>query len=345
MNPKSVEGRNYVKQQRCADSILPSFFHRVDQPQPDVVINLQQKLPSASAETVKTPGVFLPTEGATDPNIRKIGWQVTLRDKKPVQVTANKTQCIGLQEQVIVPELQHHNPKVFAGAGKNFSLRQNNASQDISLERRNPAVFANSGKEFFVHFNAEQPDVELQLHNPSVFAEAGHSNPMKHTNFQERDIELQRKNPLVFAHAKKEYALNLQNPDSNVELEQKRPTASAFSNISKNVETVQERNVELKQRVLHTNADTGRRAMEFGNPEHSRKDNLRLAQRVQTSAVAGRDTFVKETPRNENVSLRPTLEPNRGNTYRSDSALPVLLQERPQVQIKSKQKVQPQARM
>lgn len=343
-NPMSMEGRNYVKQQRCADNILPSFFHRVDQPQPDVVINLQQKLPSVSVETPKSFGLHLPTEGCTDPNIRKIGWEVTLRNKKAVEAKSNPSFGLGVQSQHQDITLEEHNPKVFANAGKNFSFLENNSSQqDISLQRRNPNVFADSKREWFIHFNAEQPNIELELHNPSVFADAGHSSSLRHINNTERDISLQRKNPLVFANAKKEYAVSLQNTGNSQDifLEQKRPTASAYSGMAQNIETIQDRNVELRQRVIHTNTGTGRRAMEFGNPEHSKKEAPRLANRVKTSAMSGREGVIKETLRNEDVSLRQTLEPNRGNTYKSDSAMPVFCEKRPEVRIKSKQRVKP----
>ncbi|AHA46053.1 hypothetical protein ISTM_155 [Insectomime virus] len=344
MNPMSMEGRNYVKQQRCADNILPSFFHRVDQPQPDVVINLQQKLPSVSVETPKSFGLHLPTEGCTDPNIRKIGWEVTLRNKKAVEAKSNPSFSIGVQSQHNDVSLSEHNPKVFADAGRTFCLRNNNSSQqDISLQKRNPSVYADSKKEWFVHFNAEQPDIELDLHNPSVFANAGHSSMLRHTNTVEKDISLERKNPLVFAHAKKEYAVNL-NDVSNTKdifLEQKRPNASASSGRAQNIETIQDRNIELKQRVIHTNTGTGRRAMEFGNPEHSKKEAPRIANRVQTSASSGMENMVKETIRNEDIFLKQTLTPNKGDTYTSNSAMPVFCEKRPDVRIKSKERLRP----
>lgn len=344
MNPMSVEGRNYVKQQRCADSILPSFFHRVDQPQPDVVINLQQKLPNVSVETPKSFGLYLPSEGCTDPNVRKIGWEVTLRNKKAVEAKSNPSFGLGIQTQNQDISLEEHNPKVFVEAGKNFCLKENISSQkDIQLSKRNPSVFADSKKEWFVHFNAEQPTVELELHNPSVFADAGRTSSLKYTNSEQRDVVLERKNPLVFAHAKNEYGLNVDGimGEKDIFLEQKRPNASASSGKRQNIETIQDRNIELKQRVIHTNTGTGRRAMEFGNPEHSKIGAPRLANRVKTSANSGMENIVKETPRKEDVFLKQTISPNKGDIYKSDSAMPMFYEKRPEVKIKSKERLKP----
>nr|WQM87200.1 hypothetical protein [Marseillevirus cajuinensis] len=342
MNPISVEGLRYVKQQRCADGIRPSFFHRVEEPQPDVIVDLSQKLPTISAEAPKSTPVFLSNECVSDPNIRKIGWEVTLRNKGAVQPHLNSSVPVSLHQETQQPELEHRNPKVFAGAGATFCLRENGTmgQSDLELSKRNPSVFANAGREWFTRFDVQQPDVELELHNPSVFASAGEWNPVKYTN-SSRDIELERRNPSVFADSRKEFGVNVNTSSPDIFLEQKRPTVSVGAGKSQPLENIQERNVELKQRVLHTNASTGRRAMEFGNPEHSIQAPTRLANRVSTSADARKEAPVKETPRNEHVSLRQTLEPNKGNTYTSHSALPQFVERRSEPRLRGKEKLKP----
>lgn len=343
MNPISVEGLRYVKQQRCADGIRPTFFQRVEEPQPDVIVDLSQKLPTISAEAPKNTPIFFSNECASDPNIRKIGWEVTLRNKGAVQPRMNNSVPLSLQQETQGPELERRNPQVFAGAGKTFCLRENSTmgQSDIELSKRNPSVFASAGREWFTSFDAQQPDVELDLHNPSVFASAGVQNPFKHTNSPEQEIHLSQRNPSVFANARREFGVNVTQETPDIFLEQKRPTVSVGSGRSQPLENVQERNIELKQRVLHTNASTGRKAMEFGNPEHSIQGPARLANRVSTSADSRKENPIKETLRNERVSLKQTLEPNKGNTYTSQSALPQMVERRSEPQLRGKEKLRP----
>ncbi len=251
----------------------------------------------------------------------------------------NNSVPLSLQQETQGPELERRNPQVFAGAGKTFCLRENSTmgQSDIELSKRNPSVFASAGREWFTSFDAQQPDVELDLHNPSVFASAGVQNPFKHTNSPEQEIHLSQRNPSVFANARREFGVNVTQETPDIFLEQKRPTVSVGSGRSQPLENVQERNIELKQRVLHTNASTGRKAMEFGNPEHSIRGPARLANRVSTSADSRKENPIKEILRNERVSLKQTLEPNKGNTYTSQSALPQMVERRSEPQLRGKE--------
>lgn len=335
LNPISYEGTRYVKQQRCADGIRPAFFHRLERIQPDAVFELEQRTPTVSVESNKSTPVFLANEGSDNPQIQKMESEWERRNKGPVQVHANASVPLQLNQQQNSRELFEHNPKVFANAGREFSLKETQHNETQVLERRNPQVFADAKREWFVSVNAEQPDIELELHNPSVFASAGRTYDIQE-NHSSQIRELEKKNPTVFADARKEYGIQISDQEKVFTLEQKRPTISVGSGKSQRFDQPIDREHELKQRVLHVSANTGKTARDFSNPEHGRQP-VRLAERVKSSITPNPSVPFSDTRQvDENVRLKETLSPNNWGKFQGGSAKPKMMEERQTPRLKEK---------